>query len=58
VKDFIKLLEAMNQDAEIIAPTLDCISTIGANDYGEPYLNDGDKPEMKACKDSTSIVIF
>ena len=65
VNIFIKMLEGLDPDANIVAPTLDCINTIGANDYGDPYivdadakLNDDTGTYALASKISTSLIIF
>ena len=44
IRQFIEQLQKLDPDAEIIAPTLDAVNHIGANDYAAPYAVDADNP--------------
>jgi hypothetical protein len=64
VKEFIELLSKLDPEADISAPTLDAVNTIGANDYGQPYVvcsdgePDADGAFPLADANSKTVIIF
>ena len=44
IREYIEQLQKLNPEAEVIAPTLDAVNQIGANDYAAPYAVDADNP--------------
>ena len=64
VKEFIEILSKLDPEADISAPTLAAVNTIGANDYGEPYVvcsdgePDADGVYPLADAGSKTVVIF